>query len=72
MYLILFIARLLLAAVFLIAGISKLLSGLTKSRRTLRVLSWLAVSMSIVLPCAELNVYVPQGVLRRSCIACNK
>jgi len=58
-YLILFVARLLLAALFLIAGVSKLLSGFAKSRKALSdfgVPSWLVAASSIALPCAELII----------------
>jgi uncharacterized membrane protein YphA (DoxX/SURF4 family) len=56
-YLILFIARLLLAALFLIAGVSKLLSGFAKSRKALAdfdVPEWFVAPINIALPCMDL------------------
>jgi thiol-disulfide isomerase/thioredoxin len=53
------ITRMVLAAIFLVAAISKLWSGLAKSRKTLTdfgVPPWLVASMSIVLPFAELCI----------------
>jgi uncharacterized membrane protein YphA (DoxX/SURF4 family) len=51
------IARLLLAALFLIAGISKFLSGSAKSRKALAdfgVPKWFVAPVSIALLCMEL------------------
>ena len=70
MYLILFTARVLLAALFFISSVSKLLSGFAKSRKALAdfgVPSWLVAPSSIALPCAELIIaclLVPAGSAR--------
>ncbi len=53
----LLIARLLLAALFLIAGISKFLSGSAKSRKSLADFGapkWFVAPISIALPCMDL------------------
>lgn len=57
MVLALLLARLMLAGLFLVAAVSKLLGGLANSRKALAdfgVPRWLVGSSSIVLPCAEL------------------
>jgi peroxiredoxin len=58
MYVIVLVTRLLLAALFLVAGIGKLLGGFANSRKALAdfgVPKWLGAPISIALPCAELS-----------------
>lgn len=57
MYLILLTTRVLLAALFFIAGVSKLLSGFAKSRKALAdfdVPEWFVAPVSIALLCMDL------------------
>lgn len=70
MHIVLLIVRLLLAATFLIAGVSKLVGGVSTSRKALvefAVPSWFAGSTSIALPWVELGiacVLLPMGSAR--------
>src|ERR1700745_3186796 len=58
MYVIVLVTRLLLAVLFLVAGIGKLLGGFASSRKALAEFGaprWLVAPISIALPCMELG-----------------